>query len=181
MLEQFIARSNDETITPTAKGLPQRACGTTIAKFLETNPRIEEFWTPLMAISNEAMTHNVNLLARWTRERDLKLMPHGKTMMSPALWQRQLEAGAAGISLATLGQVRMGRSAGLAAIQLANEAIDPHGLAWLAQELHDEAFEFTCWVDSISGAKTMEAALQRAHAPRKLNVLIELGIFEGRS
>src|SRR5699024_10546103 len=45
----------------------------------------------------------------------------------------------------------------------------------------DEAFEFTCWVDSISGAKTMEAALQRAHAPRKLNVLIELGIFEGRS
>src|SRR5699024_9658047 len=121
------------------------------------------------------------LLEGWTRERGLALMPHGKTMMAPALWQRQLEAGASGISLATMGQVRMGRVAGLKTIQLANEAVDPAGLAWLAGELRDDDFTFTCWVDSIAGAELMERALAQAKAPRKVDVLIELGVAGGRS
>lgn len=181
MLTPFIAALNEETITPTAKGLPHRAYGASVAQFLSTEPRIEEFWTPLVAISEEAMDHNIALLTSWTRERDLGFMPHGKTMMSPSLWQRQLDAGAEGIALATLGQVRMGRAAGLSRIQLANEAVDPLGLAWLAGELHDENFEFTCWVDSFRGVELMERALAGAGAPRKVDVLIELGVAGGRT
>lgn len=181
MLTPFLARLNDEVITPTAKGLPARAYGSSVSEFLGTEPRIEEFWTPVVAIGAEAMAHNIALLERWTRERGLAFMPHGKTMMAPALWQRQLQAGAAGISLATLGQVRMGRTAGLQTIQLANEALDPAGLAWLAGELHDEDFHFTCWVDSIAGAALMEQALERAGAPRRVDVLVELGVAGGRS
>jgi len=181
MLEPFLTRLRGETITPTAKGLPERAYGATVADFLKTTPRIEDFWTPLVALNDEAMRHNLDLLAGWTSERGLEFMPHGKTMMAPSLWQRQLDAGAAGISLATLGQVRMGRTAGLRVIQLANEALDPNGLAWLAGELHDEEFEFTCWVDSLEGVQIMEAALEHARAPRKLNVLIELGVSGGRT
>lgn len=181
MLTPFITALNEETITPTAKGLPHRAYGSSVAEFLASEPRIEEFWTPLVAISEEAMEHNLELLAAWTAERGLGIMPHGKTMMSPALWQRQLDAGALGISLATLGQVRMGRVAGLRTIQLANEAIDPLGLAWLADELHDEGFEFSCWVDSLKGVELMETALEGAGAPRKVDVLVELGVAGGRT
>lgn len=181
MLQNFLQELSRKKIPPTAKGLPERAYGACVAGFLRTAPRIEEFWTPLVAISSEAMTHNIDVFARWVSERGLGFMPHGKTMMAPALWNRQLEAGADGITLATLGQVRMARGAGLERIQLANQALDPHGLAWLARELEDESFEFMCWVDSLSGARLMEAVLGQARSPRKVTVLIELGVRGGRS
>src|SRR5690625_2583911 len=114
MLEPFLTRLSGETITPTAKGLPERAYGATVADFLETAPRIEDFWTPLVTLSDEAMRHNLDLLAGWASEQGLGIMPHGKTMMAPALWQRQLCDGAGGRSHASRGQVRRGPEAGLA-------------------------------------------------------------------
>ncbi|KAK0326830.1 hypothetical protein LTR94_038619, partial [Friedmanniomyces endolithicus] len=61
-------------------------------------------------------------MATWCAERGFDLMPHGKTTMAPALWKRQLDAGALGITLATMGQVRTGRDLGLSSIMLANAA-----------------------------------------------------------
>jgi D-serine deaminase-like pyridoxal phosphate-dependent protein len=55
-------------------------------------------------------------------------MPHGKTTMAPTLWRRQLDAGALGITLATMGQVRTARSLGVDSVMLANAAVDEHAL-----------------------------------------------------
>src|SRR5690625_75273 len=93
MLEPFLTRLRGETITPTAKGLPERAYGATVADFLRTAPRIEDFWTPLVALNDEAMRHNLDLLAGWTSERGLEFMPHGKTMMAPSLRSEERRAG----------------------------------------------------------------------------------------
>lgn len=162
-------------------GLPDRAVGMTTADFLATSPRLSEFWTPLIVLDDAAMRHNVETLASWCAERGLELMPHGKTTMAPALWQRQLDAGALGITLATMGQVRTARTFGVASIMLANAAIDAHSLRYLAGELADENFRFVCWADSIATVEAMEAPLRDAATPRPVDVLVEIGGEGGRT
>jgi len=168
-------------IGATAKGLPHGAIGATISEFLSASPRIEDFWTQLVALDEDSLEHNIGLLNDWALERGLHLMPHGKTTMAPSLWKRQLAAGAKGISLATLGQARVAIDAGIKTVHIANEAVDPAGLSWLASQLGASDLEVTCWVDSIEGAQLMETHLARGGAPRKLPVLVELGVAGKRS
>src|SRR5690606_34735025 len=132
-------------------------------------------------LDDSAMRHNVDTMATWCRERGLEIMPHGKTTMAPTLWQRQLDAGATGITLATMGQVRTARSLGFSSIMLANSAIDARSLRWLAGGLADPALRFTCWVDSIETVELMDRALRDAGASRPVDVLVELGAPNGRT
>jgi D-serine deaminase-like pyridoxal phosphate-dependent protein len=172
----------DETpLTARDKGLPSRAVGLTIGEFLATRPRLDEFWTPLIALDGAAMDANVATMASWCAERGFEIMPHGKTTMAPALWKRQTDAGATGITLATMGQVRTGRDLGLRSIMLANAAIDPRSLAWLAGELADPGFRFVCWADSVATVEAMEHGLGSAGAPRPVDVCVELGAAGGRT
>jgi D-serine deaminase-like pyridoxal phosphate-dependent protein len=168
-------------LTAADKGLPARAAGMSAAEFLATAPRLGEFWTPLLVLDDTAMRANTATMARWCAERQLDLMPHGKTTMAPALWQRQRDAGALGITLATMGQVRTGRSLGLDAIMLANAAVDPRGLEWLAGELTDPGFRFVCWADSVATVEAMEEGLRGVPMPRRIDVCVELGAPGGRT
>ena len=54
-----------DTLTARDKGLPDRAVGLSIAEFLATGPRLDEFWTPLLALDDAAMTANVATMASW--------------------------------------------------------------------------------------------------------------------
>ncbi len=157
------------------KGLPARAIGRTPAEFLATAPRLAEFWTPLVVLAEDALRANAETMSAWCRDRGLALMPHGKTTMAPALWQRQLDAGSLGITLATMGQVRTGRDAGLASIMLANSAVDERALRWLADELVDPAFQFVCWADDPATVDRMQDVLRDAAAARPVDVCVELG------
>ncbi|MDQ0643013.1 alanine racemase [Microbacterium murale] len=168
-------------LTARHKGLPERAVGMTTAEFLASGPRLSEFWTPLVVLDDTAMRHNVEVMANWCAERGLELMPHGKTTMAPALWQRQMDAGSLGITLATMGQVRTARTFGVSSIMLANAAVDAHSLRYLAGELADIEFRFVCWADSIATVEAMEAPLRDAAAQRKVDVLVELGGEGGRT
>ena len=162
-------------------GVPDRAVGMTTADFLATSPRLSEFWTPMIVLDDAAMRHNIDTMASWCAERGLELMPHGKTTMAPALWQRQLDAGALGITLATMGQVRTARTFGVSSIMLANAAVDAHALRYLAGELADPDFRFVSWADSIATIEAMEAPLRAANAPRRVDVLVEIGAPGGRT
>jgi len=172
---------DDAPLTARDKGLPARAIGLTTAQFLATGPRLDEFWTPLIALDEAAMDANVATMAQWCAAHGLDIMPHGKTTMAPALWKRQTDAGAIGITLATMGQVRAGRDLGLDSIMLANAAVDPRSLAWLAGELADPAFRFVSWVDSLDTVEAMEKGLLAAGAPRAAAVCVELGAAGGRT
>jgi D-serine deaminase-like pyridoxal phosphate-dependent protein len=170
-----------DVLTARDKGLPDRAVGLSSADFLATGPRLDEFWTPLIALDDAAMTANVATMASWCAERGFDLMPHGKTTMAPALWKRQTDAGALGITLATMGQVRTGRDLGLTSIMLANAAVDPRSLAWLAGELADPELRFVSWADSVATVEAMEHGLRSAGAPRPVDVCVELGAAGGRT
>lgn len=170
-----------EQLSARDKGIPERAFGLTVDAFLATRPRLSEFWTPLIALDDAAMRDNVALMAQWSGERGLELMPHGKTTMAPALWQRQLDAGCPGITLANMDQVRVARTFGLADIMLANAVIDPRSLRYLSAELADPDLSFVSWADSLETVERMQGALREIGVPRRVDVCVELGAPGGRT
>lgn len=172
---------DSDVLTARDKGLPMRAVGMTVGSFLATGPRLDEFWTPLVVLDDAAMRANVATMAQWCAQRGIDIFPHGKTTMAPALWRRQLDAGARGITLATMGQVRAGRERGLTSIMLANADVDPRSLAWLSGELVDPRFHFVSWADSVDTVDAMEHGLRSARAPRPVDVCVELGAMGART
>ena len=93
---------------------------------------------PVIVLKESALDHNIALMARFCRNHGVSLAPHGKTPMSPQIVRRQLDAGAWGISAATVHQVRVFRTFGVQRILLANELIERAGLEWIATELADD-------------------------------------------
>jgi D-serine deaminase-like pyridoxal phosphate-dependent protein len=170
-----------ERLSARDKGIPQRAFGMTVTEFLASEPRLSEFWTPIVTLEDEAIQTNLAVMAQWSASHGLQLMPHGKTTMAPALWQRQLDAGSLGITLATMGQVRTARTFGLGSIMLANAVVDERSLRYLAIELADPEFRFVCWADSIATIEAMERTLRNAGTPRPVDVCVEIGAAGGRT
>jgi D-serine deaminase-like pyridoxal phosphate-dependent protein len=135
---------------------------------------------PALVIHEDALEHNLALMAAWCAERGVSLAPHGKTPMAPQIFLRQLKAGAWGVTAATISQARIMRSFGVRRIVLANELVSPVGLRWAARQLDaDESFEFFCLVDSIYTAERMASIL--TDAVRPLPVLLEVGLPSGRA
>ncbi len=176
-----IAALAHERLAASDKGLPARAAGLTVAEFLETRPRLGEFWTPLLVLDAAAMHGNAAVIQDFASAHGLELMPHGKTTMAPELWRLQLEAGATGITLATPGQVRTARAFGVESIMLANTLVAPAALRYIASELTDPAFAFSCWADSPETVTAMERALADVDLPRPIDVLVDLGAAGGRT
>jgi D-serine deaminase-like pyridoxal phosphate-dependent protein len=135
---------------------------------------------PVCALRADALTHNLTAMAGWCRDRGVEIAPHGKTHMAPQLFTRQLDAGACGITAATLSHVRTYRAFGVRDVVLANELVDEAGLRWLAAELDaDPDLSLVCWVDSVRGVELMTAAL--AGAGRPVDVCVEVGMPGGRT
>jgi D-serine dehydratase len=132
---------------------------------------------PLAVIRQSALLHNLQWMQNFCNERDLDIAPHGKTTMSPELYHLQLDAGAWGISFATVFQASMGARHGVKRIIIANQvyqAPDLDALAGLLSSYPDLRVYFL-----IDSAAQLEAITQwRMHSPSKADftVLIELGI-----
>jgi D-serine deaminase-like pyridoxal phosphate-dependent protein len=167
---------NDEVLDWRFKAIPPSAWGRTVGEFLGAGPRLSEFGTPLLTLDAGALEANLAAMADYCAAAGVAHAPHGKTTMAPALWERQIEAGAWGITLANVPQLRVGRAFGVRRLHLANALVDPIGLRWIADELAaDPDFEFACWVDSLRTVELMDAVLQAHGARRPLDVLVELG------
>ncbi|WP_433143648.1 amino acid deaminase [Actinomadura nitritigenes] len=164
------------------KAIPASAQGMTVAQARDARLPLDDFGTPLLTLDGGALEHNVRLMADWVSATGMELAPHGKTTMAPALWRRQLDAGAWGITLATFPQLRVARAFGVRRLLLAGAPLDPAGLAWLAGELDgDPEFAFVCWADSVRSVELMDEALHLARAQRRVDVCVELGGPNGRT
>ncbi|WP_369182458.1 alanine racemase [Streptomyces sp. Y1] len=180
--EGAVSALADETLDWRFKAAPPQSWGHTVRDWLATGPTLGDLGTPLLTLDAAALDHNLRTMADWCASAGVALAPHGKTTMAPALWQAQLAAGAHGITLANLPQVRVARAFGVRRILLANTLLDPAGLAWLAAELAaDPAFAFVSWVDSTESVLLMDEALRAAGAERPVEVLVELGGPGGRT
>ena len=137
--------------------------------------------TPVMVLRETALAHNLSVMASYCSAWGVDIAPHGKTTMAPQLWDRQLAAGAWGITAATAGQARVMRARGVDRVLIANEVVDPVAIAWIAEQLVDPAFELLCYVDSDRTVDILDAGLGVAGADRPLGVLVELGFEGGRT
>jgi D-serine deaminase-like pyridoxal phosphate-dependent protein len=172
----------DEVIDWRFKGLPSAWWARTPAQICAEAPGLFAGGAvgPVCVLRSEALRHNLSAMAGWCRDRGVELAPHGKTHMAPQLFARQLDAGACGITAATLSHVRTYRAFGVRDVVLANELVDAAGLRWLAAELDaNPDFSMVCWVDSVRGVELMTAALAGAHRP--VDVCVEVGMPGGRT
>ena len=172
----------EERIDWRYKGFPARFDGFTVAGLLAAKPRLAEFGTPLLALDAAALDHNIAQMAGYCVAHGISHAPHGKTTMAPQLFDRQLAAGAWGITAATIAHVRAYRAFGVETVLLGNELIDPDALAWVAAELRRAPdFRLLCLADSVAGVGLMQSALAAADAPRPVDVVIDLGAAAGRT
>lgn len=63
--------------------------------------------TPFLAIDLAVLDANIERVAAWADKREVLLRPHVKTHKSPEVAHRQLDAGASGITVATIGEAEV--------------------------------------------------------------------------
>ncbi|MFI3045452.1 amino acid deaminase [Pseudomonas coronafaciens] len=142
------------------------------------NSLVSDVSLPALVIHNQALEHNIRWMQRFVTDSGAELAPHGKTSMVPALFRRQLDAGAWGMTLATAVQTQAAYAHGVRRVLMANQLVGTPNMAVIAELLADPMFEFHCMVDHPDNV----AALGAFFASRglRLNVMIEYGVPGGR-
>ncbi|NRF66290.1 amino acid deaminase [Aquincola sp. S2] len=170
----------DPLLDPTSKGYPASAPP------LRRSQIGAQGWSvldgdlplPLAVIKRSALQHNLQWMQRFCDERGIGLAPHGKTSMSPQLFQRQLHAGAWGLTLATVGQARVAVEAGARRILIANQVLADADLrAIAALKTQHEGLRLLFLLDSIAQLELIEA--RQPATP--FEVLLEVGLPGGRT
>lgn len=133
---------------------------------------------PALVLHRQALEHNIDWMQKFVTDSGAELAPHGKTSMTPALFRRQLEAGAWGLTLATAVQTRAAYAHGVRRVLMANQLVGTPNMALIADLLADPAFEFHCMVDHPDNVAELGAFFASRGA--KLNVMIEYGVVGGR-
>jgi D-serine dehydratase len=168
-------------ISPTNKGLGHfdRDLPASEIAALRWNLLREDLVLPTAVLYRDKLFNNQQWMRRFTDAYNVRLAPHGKTSMSPQLFQLQLEAGAWGITLATAHQVLAAYQHGIRRVLMANQLVGRPNMAVLSRLLRDPQFEFYCLIDSAAGADHLGSFFSAQN--QSLNVLIELGVPNGRA
>src|SRR4051812_2393117 len=69
--------------------------------------QVADLDTPALIIDLDIMERNLQRMAGYTREHGLRLRPHTKTHKIPALGRRQIDLGAAGLTIAKVGEAEV--------------------------------------------------------------------------
>lgn len=137
---------------------------------------------PLAVLKQSALTHNLAWMAAFCAERGLDLAPHGKTTLSPELWQRQLDAGAWGISVANVHQAALGARHGVPRLLIVNQVLQRADLDGLAALLDRPQAPWVAFlVDSVEQVDAIDAWHRARAWTGHFWVLLELGIAGQRT
>jgi D-serine dehydratase len=139
----------------------------------------EDLSLPAAVLLQERLEHNLRWMQSFIDAYGVKLAPHGKTTMAPRLFQRQIAAGAWGITVATASQAQVAFDHGIARVLMANVLVGRRNLEIVAEMMSSGGLEFFCLVDSPEAV----AHLGRFFRPRgqRIHVLLELGPAGGRT
>jgi len=138
--------------------------------------RISELDTPALLVDLDRLEANLDRMAHLARAADLALRPHIKTHKTAQIARMQLERGAAGITVAKLGEAEVMAQAGVTDIFIANQIVGGpkiERLIALAQRVR-----VAVGVDSVEVAAPLSMASARAGI--RLSALIEVDIGLGR-
>jgi D-serine dehydratase len=133
---------------------------------------------PIAVVKRTALQHNLGWMQRFCDERGIGLAPHGKTTMSPQLFRAQLDAGAWGLTLATVHQLRMAVEAGARRVLIANQVLAAADLRAIdALKAQRDGLRVLFLLDSTAQLEAIESV--GAAAP--FEVLLEIGVPGGRT
>ena len=137
---------------------------------------------PLAVIKRDALDGNLAWMQGFAAGHGVGLAPHGKTTMSPQLFRRQLDAGAWGLTFATVVQLRAGVAAGARRCIIANQvfrAIDLQGIDDLKRA--HAGLQVAFLVDSIAQLELIESWHQASKDVQPVDVLLEIGVAGART
>lgn len=135
---------------------------------------------PAAVLLQSALTHNSTSFARYCSDNGVSFAPHGKTTMSPQLFDLQLRDGAWGVTAANAFQARTMIDHGVPRVLIANEVVAPGDVSWFASAIRRGHEVYSC-VDSVAAVKTLDEGLHGRVKRRRAPVLVELGVTGGRT
>ena len=80
----------------------------------------------------ETLAYNLKAMAEWCAANGFWIAPHGKTTMTPGIFERQLQAGAWGMTVATASQALICARMGISRILIANQVVGRANMRSLA-------------------------------------------------
>jgi D-serine deaminase-like pyridoxal phosphate-dependent protein len=164
----------DPALDGSVKGWPD--LGRRASEVAGLGLHVDDLGTPALTIRESALGRNVAAMAEWCAARRVALAPHAKTTMVPRMMERQLAAGAWGLTVASVRQARVALACGARRVVIANEVAVTADLAWICSQ-HDADVVFC--IDSREGLALAESAV-RSCGSSPLAVLIEVGYEGGR-
>ncbi|MFX1391176.1 MAG: alanine racemase [Promethearchaeota archaeon] len=137
----------------------------------------ENIPTPALILDYDKMLDNIEFMAKFAKEKNIKLRPHVKTHKCPKIGQLQLDAGANGICVARIGEAEIFAQNGFDDILVANQVIEINQIQRLVN-LNKHTLVRVC---ADSEKNIFDLNKQALKEDVKLEVLIEVDIGLGRN
>ena len=138
--------------------------------------RVSDLDTPASLIDLDIMDRNLGKLSGYSREHGLRVRPHTKTHKIPALARKQIELGAAGLTVAKVGEAEIMLAAQPSDILVAFPTIGAKKLQRLMQVARETAV--TMSLDSLVVASQLSEAARANQV--EIGVLAEVDVGLGR-
>ena len=118
-------------------------------------------------------------MQRYADARGVSLAPHGKTTMTPWIFQAQQRAGAWGIGVGSAWQASAAMASGVERVLMVNQLVGRANMQAVSRlKAHYRTAEFICCIDSLANARALSTFFDERR--QTLDVLIELGVAGGR-
>ena len=134
--------------------------------------------TPCLVLDLDAAEANIAAMAAHAREAGIGLRPHAKAHKSVALARRQLDAGATGICVATVGEAEALAEGGIGGLLLTSPVAGAAKLRRLA-ELARAGHAVMAAVDHPDAVAGLAAAMAGAAVP--LTLLVDMDVGQHRT
>src|SRR5881227_1066658 len=130
--------------------------------------------TPALLVDLNVMEANIARIAATCRAHGVGWRPHSKAHKTPEIAQKQIAAGAIGVTCAKLGEAEVMAAAGIRDILIANQIVGPIKSARLVQ-LAVHADPIVC-VDSVENVNELDAAFANAREPLRVAIEVNIGM-----
>ncbi|MGH9658982.1 MAG: alanine racemase, partial [Bryobacteraceae bacterium] len=138
--------------------------------------RVAELETPALLIDLDIFERNLSRVAEYARSHDLRLRPHTKTHKVPAVGRRQIDAGAAGLTVAKVGEAEVMVASGTPDLLVAYPVIGRSKLERLCAVARQT--RITVALDSLIAARQLSEAARGGQV--EFGVLAEVDVGLGR-
>ncbi len=136
---------------------------------------LDELETPVAVVDLDRLEANLQRLQAYASEHGIALWPHAKTHKSMDIGLRQVEVGAAGLTVAKTGEAVVFHEAGVPRLLVHYPPVGRDRCDRLAR-LAAEGLDLTVAVDSVAAAEGLSSALVRHGARATLLVELDVGL-----